>query len=110
MSSPGRVHRNAHDTEIAAAESVSEVTGRLRMQVLTLLRSHPEGLTDDEGGALMDGDRLTFGRRRQELVAAGQVKKTDLRRLTPRGRKAIVWQIDEALMHIHDTHLEEDPK
>jgi hypothetical protein len=96
MSTPGRVHRNAHDTELAAAESVRDVTGRLRIQVLNLLREHPAGLTDDEGGALMDGDRLTFGRRRQELVDAGLVKKTDLRRLTPRGRNAIVWQIDEA--------------
>lgn len=90
----GRAHHGGHDTELAAAESVTEITGRLRKQALAILRQAGEhGLTDDEGGAQLGGDRLTFGRRRNELVMAGLVVKTDQRRLTPSGRKAIVWTL-----------------
>lgn len=88
---PGRFHSDGRDTEQAAAESVSHATGRLRQQVLELLGGHPAGLTDDEGGALMDGDRLRFGRRRSELCKEGLVADSTLRRTTPAGRRAVVW-------------------
>ncbi len=95
---PGRVHSPAHDTELAAAASVGAVTGRLRAAVLALLREHPAGLTDDEGGTLMrrvvpGADRLTFGRRRNELHLAGLVRDSGRRRATPTGRSAIVWEL-----------------
>lgn len=90
-------HRDGHDTEHAAARSMDEVSGRLRQEVLGHLTAvWPEGLTDDEGGVRMNGDRLTFGRRRKELVDQGLVTKTDERRATPTGRKAIVWKLKEA--------------
>lgn len=90
----GRVHRVAKDTEIEAAESVTPITGRLRMQAYTLLKRYPKrGLTDDEGGVLMGSDRLTFGRRRQELVIAGLVEDSGVRRPGPSGRSTVVWRV-----------------
>lgn len=94
---PGRVHRDGHDTERAAAASVAQISGALRTVVYALLRAHPDGLTDDQGGQLMaqrvpGADRLTFGRRRQELARVGLVIDSGRRAATPRGRTAIVWR------------------
>lgn len=88
----GGAHRYGHDTEKHAARTAD--AARIRDRVLELLRAHPEGLTDDEGGRLLgEGcDRLTFGRRRNELQRAGLVVKTKERRETPHGRSAIVWR------------------
>jgi hypothetical protein len=88
----GRHHRPGHDTERAAAESMQDHTERLRALVLRTLLDNPAGLTDDEGGAIIGGDRLRFGRRRNELVRAGLVEKTTVRRPTGAGRTAIVWR------------------
>lgn len=93
----GRVHQHAHSTERSAARQVD--ARRLRDEALRLLRTHPEGLTDDEGGRLMGGDRLTFGRRRNELVRAGLAAKTSKRRPTPSGKSAIVWIAAEHFNH-----------
>lgn len=87
------VHGDGSDTERAAAASVADVTGDLRLRVLGLLRDHPDGLTDDEGGRLMGADRLRFGRRRHELVERGVVVDSGERRATPGGRSAIVWRL-----------------
>jgi hypothetical protein len=92
----GRVHHDPHDTEVSAAVSIAPLTGKLRTAVLRLLGEHPFGLTDDEGARLLNvvypgADRLTFGRRRQELCRAGLVSASGLRRATPHGRSAIVW-------------------
>lgn len=100
---PGLCHQDGHDTEFASADSVTEITGRLRKIALRLLvNAGDHGLTDDEGGLLLGADRLTFGRRRQELYREGYVVKSDDRRLTPTGRKAIVWK---AAVSITDTGL-----
>lgn len=87
----GGYHQNGPDTERLAAESIKERSGRLRQQALALLDQHPDGLTDDEGGALMGGDRLDFGRRRNELCTAGLVIDSGRRRPSHRGRPAAVW-------------------
>lgn len=87
----GAYHSQGGDTEREAAASMRPFTGTMRKEVIRLLADAPNGLTDDEGGALMKGDRLTFGRRRNELVRAGLVRDSGQRRLTPAGRKAIVW-------------------
>jgi len=89
---PGQMHLFGHDTEAEAAESIRSVSGQLRLRALALLRAAVDGLTDDEGGELMGGDRLTFGRRRHELVQAGRAYDSGQRRRTPTGRKAIVWK------------------
>jgi hypothetical protein len=97
VAGPGRAHADGHDTEYAAAASVGAVTGRMRTRVYGLLLEHRDGLTDDEGGRLLartlpGADRLTFGRRRNELYLAGLVRDSGARRATPRGRSAIVWR------------------
>lgn len=71
----------------------SELTHR-QQQVLTLLRLHPEGLTDEEGAQLMgDGTtREVFGRHRHHLHAAGLVADTGVHRLTHTHRRSIVWK------------------
>jgi hypothetical protein len=89
----GQMHTVSHDTEIAAAQAIKPRTGDQRKTVLALLTAHPDGLTDDEGGAFMGGDRLTFGRRRSELYRDGFVIDSGDRRPTPYGRTAIVWQL-----------------
>lgn len=90
------VHHLAHDTEIAAASAIHPITGARRLEAFGhLYRAGSNGLTDDEGGRLMDGDRLDFGRRRFELVENGWVEKTTKRRPTPRGRMAVVWEVTE---------------
>lgn len=93
------VHRDARDTEEAARASILPVTGRLRLEALRALwRAGDAGLTDDEGGRLVDpnGDRLAFGRRRHELVESGWAAPSDARRMTPSGRRAVVWTITDA--------------
>jgi hypothetical protein len=88
------MHFAPRDTELAAAASMRPHTERLRDRVLALLRDHPDGLTDDEGGELLDhSDRLTFGRRRHDLMRLGLVIASGRRRSTPSGRKAIVWRL-----------------
>ena len=92
----GRAHRDGWDTEKAAAGSMRGKANTLRLAVLNLLRQAPDGLTDDEGGQLLRqqypaADRLTFGRRRQELCTVGLAADTGKRRQTPSGRWAIVW-------------------
>lgn len=94
----GQVHRDPHDTETFGAESMRGKANTLRLAVLALLREAGDGLTDDEGGQLLrkrypHADRLTFGRRRQELYRVGLVRDTGRRRQTPAGRWAIVWTV-----------------
>lgn len=90
----GGTHARGHDTERQAAASMTQHSGSLRKEVLRLLATAGrDGLTDDEGGALMGGDRLMFGRRRHELVKAGLVRDSGDRRKTPAGKKAIVWEL-----------------
>lgn len=92
----GRMHRFPMDTEEASAESMREHTDSLRIKVLTVLRAHPGGLTDDEGAQLLNmRDRLTFGRRRQELCIAGLVHDSGKRRASiATGRSCAVWVAD----------------
>lgn len=89
----GGFHLSGPSTELAAARHASARNGTLRREVIRLLSLADEGLTDDEGGALMGGDRLMFGRRRSELVKSGLVRDTGQRRPTPTGRSAVVWKL-----------------
>lgn len=73
---------------LAAAERRTENQER----VLAVLRSHPEGLTDEQTGALLDMDKTTAGKRRLELERMGLVEMTDETRPTKRNRSATVWK------------------
>lgn len=90
---PGRVHKNATETERAAARDAIRL-GSQRWQVYEALRKAEHGLTDDEGAQLFGWfDRLKFGRRRQELCMAGLVHDSGRRRDTPLGHQATVWEL-----------------
>lgn len=92
----GRQHKGGPDTEGAAAASMIPSKQRMQDQVLaTLEAAYPNGLTDDEGAALLCWrDRLSFGRRRQELCEAGKVVDSGSRRHNPdTGRSAVVWRV-----------------
>lgn len=91
----GRLHAEPHDTEREAAQAIAPTAGHLCLAVFQLLHDHPDGLTDDEGGALLGRDRLTFGRRRNELAIARIVRDSGRRRLNPAGRRAIVWELTD---------------
>ena len=91
---PGRVHRDAHDTEIAAAEAFPEIKGEQRLAVLrAFVDAGADGLTDYECHLVCGMHRPHIaGTRREELMAAGvPIVKTDQRRPTDTGAPAIVW-------------------
>src|SRR3990172_9347905 len=94
---PGRVHRDAHDTEIAAAEAFPEIKGEQRLAVLrAFVDAGAAGLTDYECHLVCGMHRPHIaGTRREELMAAGvPIVKTDQRRPTDTGAPAIVWAWD----------------
>lgn len=92
---PGRVHRDAHDTELEAARAFPEVKGSQRLRVLQAFYDAPDGLTDYECHLVCGMHRPHIaGTRREELIAAGvPIVKTDERRPTDTGSRAIVWRL-----------------
>lgn len=91
---PGRVHRDAHDTELEAAEAFPEIKGEQRLAVLrAFVAAGDAGLTDHECHLICGMRRPHIaGTRREELMAAGvPIVKTDQRRPTDTGARAIVW-------------------
>ena len=96
LAGPGRVHRDAHDTELAAAEAFPEIKGEQRLAVLrAFVAAGDEGLTDHECHLICGMRRPHIaGTRREELMAAGvPIVKTDRRRPTDTGAPAIVWAL-----------------
>lgn len=77
-------------TSIQALKATDTATLRA-VALRHLRRAGVNGLIDDEGGALMKCDRLTFGRRRVELVASGLAKDSGRRRHNKRGQECVVW-------------------
>lgn len=78
---------------LVAAARAQQLTHR-QQQVLTMLRLHPEGLTDEEGAQLMgDGTtREVFGRHRHHLHTKELVVDTGMHRLTSTHTRSIVWK------------------
>lgn len=93
----GRVHRDAHATELEAAARVAPRSGTQRARVLELLRDAGTlGLTDYELWQAGVGARPHVpGTRREELIADGwPIIATDERRPTDTGSPAIVWRFE----------------
>jgi hypothetical protein len=93
----GLHHRNAGDTELAAAESMAPHTSRMQNLVLGLISASEDGLTDHELYAAAADVGVVMAQpahvaRRNELVRAGLVLDSGVRRMTPYHRKAIVWR------------------
>lgn len=92
---PPRARPTDPATSHQAAATVAATTGR--QVVLETLRAHPAGLCDEELVAVV-GDRLSPSgarTRRRELVDAGLVADSGIRRRTRAGRKTIVWRVME---------------
>lgn len=95
---PGRAHRGAGDTELAAA--LEPKRGSQRFAVLEHLRDAGElGATDFElNNMLAPGRRsVSAGTRRAELIADGwPIVDSGERRATDTGAPAIVWRLEAA--------------
>ena len=81
--------RNTDPETSHAAASVDRATDRER--ALTILRAHPDGLTDFALGDLMGRVATSAGKRRGELMAAGLVEWSGTHRPSPSGASARVW-------------------
>lgn len=89
----GRMHADPRDTEKKAALDVAEISGRERRAVLdAIVAAYPDGLTDSESEVATGGCQTGVGARRNELMNAGWVEETEIRRPTSRGATGIVWR------------------
>lgn len=86
------VHRNARDTERDAAELIAPKAGTLRRLAYDALLAAPDGLTDLELAARTSKWLYSIAPRRVELVRAGLVIDSGIRRPGPTGARAIVWK------------------
>ena len=82
------------DTSEAAADSITPHGGRLRQMVFAVIVAAGDaGRTDDEIEVQTGLPHQTASARRRELVLAGRISDTGLRRTTRSGRKAAVWKV-----------------
>jgi hypothetical protein len=82
------------ETSKAAAIAAEPNAGTQRWRVLDILRDNPisdRGLTDHEMQVLLDMNPSTQRPRRIELVGQGFVADSGRTRLTPSGKRAVVW-------------------
>lgn len=86
---PAFVRKSA--TSESAAEGMRGSAATLRAKVLALLRSQPNGLTDEEMQQALGMNPSTQRPRRIELVTAGFVIDSGATRKTRSGRNAVVW-------------------
>ena len=70
--------------------------GTNRWNCLVAHYCHPAGLTDYELGDRTGLQQNSAGKRRGELMAAGLIEETALRRLSPTQSPCIVWKITRA--------------
>lgn len=81
------------DTSHEAAASAAERAATDRALVLRLHREHTAGLTDFELADLAGRQQTSLGVRRGELVKAGLIRNSGLRRPAPSGAAATVWMM-----------------
>lgn len=88
----GRHHREATDTEAAAATKVAPRSGTLRRRVLDAIAAAGDfGLTDWQIHETLGCRLYSAAPRRGELVRDGWVQDSGRRRETDSGTSAIVW-------------------
>jgi hypothetical protein len=88
----GHVPRvSSSPTSTAAAASMVPTLGTKQARVLELLRSRPDGLTDDDLERLTGWRHQTVSARRRELVLADLAVDSGRTRRTSSGRSATVW-------------------
>lgn len=92
----GRLHRDAHDTERAAARLIEPKTGTLRALALArVFDAGSEGLTHGELAEVTGKNHYSIAPRVTELVDLGWVIDSGQRRKTALGSPAIVWICSE---------------
>lgn len=92
----GKFHKNAGDTERAAALAVYPKTGTLRWKALqAFATAGPRGLTDVELSEKVGSYLYSIAPRRVELRDGGWVEDSGARRDTPHKVGATVWRITE---------------
>lgn len=99
INAEGARHRNASDTERAAAWAVLPRSGSQRMKVLAAFAENwSTGLTDVEVASVTGMHFQSSQPRRHELMKGGWVVDSGERRPTGKGGTAIVWRLsDKAL-------------
>jgi DNA-binding transcriptional ArsR family regulator len=90
--SPGVRATDPVTSREAAAANKPKAPGH-RALALSVLRSHPGGLTDFELSDLTGLAQTSVGKRRGELRDAGLVADSGKRRPSPSGCAAIVWKV-----------------
>ena len=80
------------DTSEEAAESISEVAGRLRRRVYAhIVECGDVGTIDDTAEVVLDMKHTTYTARRGELVKQGLVRDSGSTDKTRSGRNAVLW-------------------
>ena len=94
---PGpNVHKNAKDTEIAAAEFIAPKVTGLRLQALQSLASAQPGLTGSQVADRMGAWLYSVKPRITELQRMGLVADSGERARNERKRQEVVWKITDA--------------
>ena len=88
-------HRNAPDTEVAAAVLVAPRVTGLRKQALEALSNQAEGATGEELSEIMDEWLYSVKPRLTELARFGLVEDSGRRKVNKRNRQEIIWQITD---------------
>ena len=84
----------ASDTRMAAHAAIGPHRSRLQRLVLAAFQTYrTQGLTDCDGEAVTNLSHQTFSARRRELVLAGDLYDSGLRRKSDSGRSAAVWML-----------------
>ena len=97
------------DTSKAAADSMQPHLGNLEARVLSVIRSGPDGRTDDEVEVITELSHQSASARRRGLVLKGLVKDSGTRRKTRSGRTAVVWiAIEEGNPNDRMEHVPEE--
>lgn len=84
---------NGTPTSAAAAQSIKLAASTQRWCIMDLLKSSPEGLTDEEIQDLSGMSPSSERPRRGELVDMGKVRDTGRTKPTKSGRMAILWEV-----------------
>lgn len=94
---PGpNVHKNAKDTEIAAAEQIAPKVTGLRLRALQVIQMAGQGLSSEQVVQRVGAYEYSVRPRVTELQRMGLVVDSGERTANSRGRQEVVWKITEA--------------
>lgn len=88
-------HRNAPETEVAAAVRIAPRVTGLRRKALRVLAESPQGETGEQVAEIMDEWLYSVKPRLTELSQFGLIEDSGRRNINKRNRQEIIWQITE---------------